>query len=96
MNKALAKFAARLREMISHRRFAPANPGLATDHQQFTRLALELFALQFQCNPVYRKICEARQLTPQRVEHWTQIPAVPTSVFKELELSCIPPDERTA
>jgi hypothetical protein len=30
------------------------------------------------------------------VEHWTQIPAVPTGAFKELELSCIPPEERTA
>ena len=48
-------------------------------------LALELFSLQFQHNPVYRKICEVRKLTPQSIEHWTQIPAVPTSAFKELE-----------
>ncbi len=60
------------------------------------RLALELFALQFENNPAYRKICEARGLTPRVVEHWTQIPAVPTGAFKELELSCIPPGERTA
>ena len=44
----------------------------------------------------YRKICEARGVTPEVVEHWTQIPAVPTGAFKELELSCIPPEERTA
>ena len=63
---------------------------------EFDTLALELFALQFQHNAAYRKICEARGLTPKVVEHWTRIPAVPTAAFKELELSCIPPAERTA
>ena len=86
MNKELSSFAARLR-------FAPA--WQARD-DEFDALALELFALQFQHNPAYRKICESRKLTPEAVEHWTQIPAVPTGAFKELELSCIPPGERTA
>jgi hypothetical protein len=63
---------------------------------EFDTLALELFALQFQHNAAYRKICEARGFTPKVIEHWTQIPAVPTAAFKELELSCIPPAERTA
>ncbi|HVU08468.1 MAG TPA: hypothetical protein VHG89_07990 [Verrucomicrobiae bacterium] len=62
----------------------------------FNPLALELFALQFKFNSAYRKICEARKLTPQIVEHWTQIPFVPTSAFKELELTSLAPDERTA
>ena len=35
-------------------------------------------------------------MTPQTVVHWTQIPAVPTSAFKELELTSLPPAERTA
>jgi hypothetical protein len=30
------------------------------------------------------------------VEHWTQAPFVPTGAFKELELSCLLPAERTA
>lgn len=89
MNKELSNFAARLREMIS-------SPGPAIDDRQFCILALELFAVQFQSNVAYRKICEARQLTLETVEHWTQIPFVPTGVFKELELSSIPPDGRTA
>jgi Acyl-protein synthetase, LuxE len=89
MNKELSSFAARLRGLI-------ANEQSAIGNQQFSELALELFALQFEHNAVYRKICEARGLTPRVVEHWTQIPAVPASAFKELELSCIPPDERTA
>ncbi|MGA2246725.1 MAG: hypothetical protein ABSH48_17170 [Verrucomicrobiota bacterium] len=62
----------------------------------FESLATELFALQFHLNPAYRKICEARQLSPQTVGNWKQIPPVPTGAFKELELSCIPPAELTA
>jgi hypothetical protein len=63
---------------------------------EFDTLALELFALQLKHNPAYRKICAGRKLMPGAVEHWTEIPVVPTAVFKELELSCIPPAERTA
>ncbi len=70
-------------------------PHVGAYEKYFYRLALELFALQFKHNAAYRKICEARGLTPGIVGHWTQIPAVPTSAFKELELSCIPPAERT-
>jgi hypothetical protein len=58
-------------------------------------MALMLFTLQFEHNFAYRKLCEARKITPQAVSHWKQIPAVPTSVFKELEISCLRPDQRT-
>src|ERR1019366_5056988 len=64
--------------------------------RQFSELALELFTRQFENNPAYRTICEARKQTPQVVEHWTQIPAVPTAAFKELELTSLAPEERTA
>ena len=89
MNKELSSFAARLRGLMANRQSAIGN-------RQFSELALELFALQFANNPAFRKICEARGLTPGVVEHWTQIPAVPAGAFKELELSCISPEERTA
>ena len=59
-------------------------------------LARELFALQFQHNAAYRKICEARGVAPGMVEHWTQIPAVPAAAFKELELTSLAPAERVA
>ena len=89
MNKELSDFASRLREMIGDPQSAIRNP-------QFSTLALQLFALQFQNNPAYQKICRTRKATPKVVEHWTQIPAVPTSTFKELEFSCIPTAERAA
>ena len=87
MNHNLSSFAARLREQISDFRF------LASD---FPALALELFALQFKHNAAYRNICSALKLTPESVEHSTQIPAVPTSAFKELEITCLLPCDRTA
>jgi hypothetical protein len=89
MNPELFNFATRLRERISDFRFPISD-------FPFDALALELFALQFKSNSAYRKICVARGLVPEVVEHWTQIPAVPTGAFKELELTSLAPDERTA
>jgi hypothetical protein len=86
MHTELSSFAARLRFTSAWQ----AHP------DDFNVLALELFALQFKHNSAYRRFCEARRLTPENVTHWTQIPAVPTSAFKELELTSIPPEERTA
>jgi hypothetical protein len=88
MNKELSNFAARLRGTISNSE--------SISDQLFNSLALELFALQFKHNSAYKKICEARKFTPQTIEHWTRIPFVPTSAFKELELTSFAPDERVA
>ncbi len=71
-------------------------PHVGCYENEFNVLAVELFALQFKSNAACRKICEARNLTPESVEHWTNIPAIPTSAFKELELTCLVPAERTA
>jgi hypothetical protein len=70
-------------------------PHVGSYEKDFNQLALELFALQFQNNAAYRKICEARRLTPVVIKHWTQIPAVPTAAFKELDLTCLASPERT-
>ena len=104
MNKELSSFATRLREhffvgddvrslYLNVRKNEPPHVG---SYQDFNTLALELFAFQFKYNAVYQKICQARGLKPEVIGDWTQIPAVPTAAFKELELSCIPPEERTA
>ncbi len=94
MNPQLSSFAARLRSLQTAN-----NKILGRDllpDKNFNFLALELFALQFQNNTAYRKICEARKLTPPAVTHWTKIPAVPAAAFKELELTSLAPAERTA
>jgi len=59
----------------------------------FEALALEVFAFQFAHNHAYRAFCERKERTPDRVAHWTEIPAVPASAFKQLALTCFPPDD---
>jgi hypothetical protein len=64
------------------------------DDARFGALALELFAFQFaHCEP-YRRFCRGRGVTPERIDDWRDVPAVPTGAFKELALTSFPP-ERT-
>ena len=52
----------------------------------FDEWARRVFAFQFEANPVYRRFCLARGRGPGDVEHWTEIPLVPTAAFKHLDL----------
>jgi hypothetical protein len=58
----------------------------------FEELALEIFAFQRERNPVYRAFCERQPA----VKHWTDIPAVPTSAFKDFAITCFPVEEAVA
>ena len=107
MNQPLSSFAARLREIFfvgdnlrglcsSIADGANNEPShVGSCGKNFESLALDLFALQFEHNLAYRKICKSRKFTPESVELWAQIPAVPTSAFKEMELTSLAPGERT-
>ena len=102
MTSELSIFAARLREQIgiwcdeldASSVAADANRSPNSD-SEFNTLALVLFTLQFTHNQPYRKLCIARGVTPSDVSHWIQIPTVPTAAFKEFEMTCLPPEERT-
>ena len=100
MTTGLHSFAARLREFIS-RCSSPHVPRVSSCSQPgssdtgFNLFALELFALQFASNAPYRRLCESRGVKPGSIAHWSHIPAVPASAFKELELTCLAPGERT-
>lgn len=82
-------YLAQWREFVAH-----PQPGIICE-ETFSRLALSLFQLQFQFNTAYRRWCEARGTTPATVSSWQQIPAMPTSAFKELKLTSLAPGERT-
>jgi hypothetical protein len=69
--------------------------GSSADPELFQELALSLFALQFGSIPVYRRFCESRGATPDRISDWRDIPAIPARAFKEFELSSIPKGQRT-
>ncbi len=63
---------------------------------EFNRLALDLFAAQLAAVTIYRQFCERRMVRLENVRHWSQIPALPATAFKDFEVSSIPPAERTA
>lgn len=60
---------------------------------EFDALALELFALQYQENPPYRRLCEARGVSSASIRKREDIPFVPTTAFKDFEFSCLPAGE---
>src|SRR5262245_50031261 len=87
-----AEFGARLRQFISR---AEHGTGTAEPGNAFAALARELFRLQFQLNGAYRRWCEARSISPDAIADWREIPAVPASAFKELEMTSLAAEERT-
>ncbi len=62
---------------------------------EFDQLALALFTLQFAHVEPYRRLCEARGITPDKIALWSDIPPVPAEAFKEFDLSSLPVAERT-
>jgi len=102
MTPELSIFAARLREHIGFCAEEFSQPVTVKDpawiqhaDAEFNALAIMLFTLQFVHNEPYRIICRARAVTPDTVTHWTQIPAVPTTAFKELALTSLPTGQRS-
>ncbi|MDQ6630465.1 MAG: long-chain fatty acid--CoA ligase [Verrucomicrobiota bacterium] len=85
-----AEFNLRLREFICRH----ALDNLA-DEFNFNELALNLFALQFESVGPYKNFCQGRNVSPKTISNWSEIPAVPTSAFKDLEISSLPREERT-
>ena len=89
-------YAARLREFIQRTaKLSYEMPLIDQTDEEFNELAQRLFALQFAQNAPYRRFCQARRTAPKSVSTWTQVPPVPTSAFKELEMSSLSPHERT-
>jgi phenylacetate-coenzyme A ligase PaaK-like adenylate-forming protein len=60
--------------------------------EDFNAFALKLFAHQFEHNRPFQKFCQGRGKTPRMVKSWRDIPAVPINAFKDLTLSCVPPE----
>lgn len=56
------------------------------DEARFEKLALELFAYQFEAILPYQRLCRGQGQTPERVRTWRQIPAVPAEAWKAMAL----------
>lgn len=62
---------------------------------EFEAMALKVFAWQFRHNEPYKRFALQRGRTPLTVKRWRDIPAVPITAFKDLTLSCTPPEQAT-
>lgn len=62
----------------------------------FDGLARALFAHQFERCPPYRHFCRVRGIAPGALASWEAIPAVPTDVWKDVDLRAFPPEETAA
>ncbi len=67
----------------------------ADTEAQFEALARELFAVQYALNRPFQSLCRSRGVAPDTLRSWTEIPAVPTAAFKDLEVTCLPASERS-
>jgi hypothetical protein len=66
---------------------------IRTGEGEFGELALALHSLQVENVPAYRDLCLSRHIS---VNHWQEIPAVPTTAFRDFEITSLPLEERTA
>ncbi|MBK0089949.1 long-chain fatty acid--CoA ligase [Erwinia sp. S59] len=64
-----------------------------TTDDDFNRMALAVFAYQFERNLPYRRFAMQRGRTPFTVKNWRAIPAIPITAFKDLTLSCHTSDD---
>ncbi len=62
--------------------------GGALEDAAFNDLALRAFAVQFEENPVFRAFCARRGATPDVVTRWEDVPTVPATAFKHVDLVC--------
>src|ERR1035437_8149350 len=67
-----------------------------TSDDEFTELARAIFVFQYERCKTYRAYCDRLNLTPRTIEHWKQIPAAPTSAFKDFALTCFLAEEAVA
>lgn len=64
--------------------------GTPWPESRFDEWARRAFAFQFEAGRAYRRFCEARGRSPGEVESWRDVPMVPTSAFKHLDLASGP------
>jgi hypothetical protein len=84
-------FAPQLRAFIARAQEQALPP--AEMDAEFNRLAAALFSLQAAAVPIYREFCAKRKTSA--IRDWREIPALPSSAFKEYEVTSLAPAERT-
>lgn len=86
--------AGRLLQFMTRSLSVPENSS-PCDDSEFNSFAVEWFGVQFQHNTAYQRWCRMMGVEPGAISDWRQIPAMPTSAFKELEVTSLAVGERT-
>lgn len=90
MTDAFAPLVGDLRDLFARGVDAPLDDGA------FQAYALRVFGWQYRACPTYRAFCAARGVTPDTVVRWEDIPPVPATAFKHLDLVSGDPDAAEA
>jgi hypothetical protein len=61
-----------------------------TSDERFQDLALREFELQYHTVKPYQEYCDRKGMTPDTVDQWHQIPAVPSMAFKKFVIASFP------
>lgn len=64
--------------------------------EQWKKLALDLFKLQYRYVQPYRNLCDYKLKSNLELDDWQLIPCVPTTAFKEFEITSLSQEERSA
>lgn len=62
--------------------------GEAWTDEKFDATARRLFEFQFETCEPYRRYCLARDVVPEGITDWREIPPVPTEAFRHVEFRC--------
>lgn len=81
---------------LRERLLAVIGAGSPLADDEFDALARDGFRHQYERNAPYRAFCDRRGVAPADVQHWLEVPAVPTDAFKAAPLVCGPPEEAEA
>ncbi|MCJ7616762.1 MAG: hypothetical protein MUO43_09530 [Desulfobacterales bacterium] len=57
------------------------------DEDQFNQLALRQFELQYHTSEHYREYCKRKNISPETITNWEEIPAIPSFAFSDFVLS---------
>lgn len=87
--------AARLRQFMTQCLNSPSLDSSQSD-AAFNGLAMDWFAVQFDQNVAYQQWCKRAGISPGTIARWTEIPAMPTAAFKELEVTSLAAADRTS
>lgn len=63
------------------------------DDEGFNALALRLFELQYRMIPGYRRYCDGMGLSPGKITHWSEIPAIASFPFRSVIETGVPKAE---